>query len=256
MKKELTRLGIERAKPLVELPRLTIGVDGLAKEGKTTFAFTMPTPLGVITMDPMTKSVMRKEVAKGREIYECKFPTPNTQEEGKTLWTKYRNVYTAMLGEYRSLIIDTDTAAWAMQRMAAYGKLSQVPPNQYVVTNTRKRMMIEEAENSNCNVCFIYKVKKEYKAGKSKHGKETMGQWTGNYDRDGFGESNFLLQVNLRAFKEPPDKDMAVEKRFKLQIVNCTQNAELDGEILEHPMNDFTSLACQVFPESDPEGWE
>jgi len=249
---ELKRLGIHKAERSIEVPRLTIGVQGLEKDGKTTFAFTMPDPLGVITNDPMTKTIVQKELANGREIYIKYFPEAYSQDTGKKIWEEYRKVYTTMLQNMRSLVIDTDTGAWSLQRMAAFGKLSQVMPNQYVVTNTRKRMMIREAEDSNCNVCFVYKVKKRYV-----ENKKGMAQWDGkSYDRDGFGETGYLLQVNLRAFKEPPENGLSVEKRFKLEVMNCTHNAELDGEIMTYPLNNFAALAVEVFPESDPETWE
>jgi len=112
--------------------------------------------------------------------------------KGKSMHTLQANivVLTFMLANFRSVIVDTDTGAWSLQRMAAFGKLSQVPPNMYIVTNTRKRMMIREAEDSNCNVCFIYKAKKVYVKTK----KDKMGQWDGKtYERDGFNESRALL---------------------------------------------------------------
>jgi len=249
---ELSRLGIVKAEKSIEVPRLTIGVDGLEKEGKTTFAFTMPDPLGVLTNDPMTKTIVEKELANGREIYIKYFPEAYTQDKGKKIWEEYRKAYTAMLANVRSLVIDTDSGAWSLQRMAAFGKLSQVMPNQYVVTNTRKRMMIREAEDSDCNVCFVYKVKKRYV-----ENKKGMAQWDGkSYDRDGFGETGYLLQVNLRAFKEPPGDGLSVNERFKLEVMNCTHNAELDGKILEYPLNNFATLAGDVFPMSEPEDWE
>lgn len=249
---ELRRLGIVKAEKVIEVPRMTVGVDGLTRGGRTTFAFTMPDPIGVITNDPMTKTIVKKELAKGREIHLREFPEAYTQAEGKPLWEDFRKVYTWMLANFRSLIVDTDSGAWSLQRMAAFGKLSQVMPNQYVTINTRKRMMFREAEDGNCNVCFVYKAKKLYK-----ENKKGQAQWDGvSYERDGFGESQSLLQVNIRAFKEPPSEDLSVEERFKLEVTNCTHNAELDGEVLEYPLNNFAALAGEVFPESDPETWE
>jgi hypothetical protein len=248
---ELKELGIYKAKPIIETPRLTIGVEGLEKEGKTSFAFTLPDPLAVLTNDPMTKTIVAKEVAKGRDIFCREFKEAGTQKVGEKLWEEYKKVYTYCLNNFRSMVIDTDSGAWALQRMAAFGKLSQVMPNQYVTTNTRKRMMIREAGESNCNVCFVYKVKPEYK-----ENKKGMGQWTGNYVREGFGETGYLLQVNLLAFKEPPGNGLSVEERFKIKVLNCTQNAELDGEVFEYPMVNFAMLAGEVFPENNIEDWE
>lgn len=83
-----------------------------------------------------------------------------------------------------------------------------------------------------------------------------MGQWNGEWERDGFNQSGFLLEVNLRAFKEPPGDGLAVEERFKFEVINCNNNAELDGEIMEYPLNNFAALAVEVFPQSEPEDWE
>jgi len=249
---ELKRLGIHKAERSIEVPRMVLGIHGLEKEGKTTFGFTMPDPLGVITDDPMTNAIVQKELAKGREIYIKEFPNVESQDEAKPIWKEYQRVYTAMLANMRSLLVDTDTGGWQLQRMAEYGKLSQVPPNLYITANARKSKLIREANDSNCNVCFIYKVKKVYVKTK----KDKMGQWNGEWERDGFNQSGFLLQANLRAFKEPPENGLSVEERFKLEVINCNNNAEMDGEILEYPLNNFAALAVEVFPESDPEEWE
>jgi len=185
MKRELERLGIKKAVKSEEPRRLIIGVHGLEKDGKTSFAFTMPEPIGVLTNDPMTGTIVEKEVAKGREIYIKEFPDVESQAEAKPIWEDYQKTYTAMLKEMRSLVIDTDTGAWSLQRMAEYGKLSQVPPNLYITANARKNKLIREAKQSNCNVCFVYKVKKVYVKTK----KDKMGQWNGEWERDGFNQS-------------------------------------------------------------------
>lgn len=160
---ELQRLGIHKAEKSIETPRLVWGVHGLEKEGKTSLGFTMPDPLGVMTNDPMTNAIVQKELAKGREgILLREFPDVESQAEAKPIWEKYQEVYSWMLANMRSLIVDTDTGAWSLQRMAEYGKLSQVPPNMYITANARKSKLIREAKKSNCNVCFVYKVKKVY----------------------------------------------------------------------------------------------
>ena len=58
----------------------------------------------------------------------------------------------------------------------------------------------------------------------------------------------------METIKEDPE-GLDVEERFKVKVVNYTQNAGLDGEILEYPLNDFASLALSVFPESSEEDW-
>ena len=252
MNRELERLGIVKAVKSTRPRHLVYGVHGLEKEGKTTFGFGMPDPLAVITNDPMTESIVQKEVEKGRDIDLREFPDVESQATAKPVWEEYQKVYSYMLKNYRSLIVDTDTGAWVLQRMAEYGKLSQVPPNAYVTANARKGKLIREAKDSDCNVCFVYKVKKVY----VKTAKDKMGSWNGEWERDGFNQSGFLLQANLRAFKELPEEGLAVEERFKVEVINCTFNAELDGEVLEYPLNNFSALACAVFPMSEPEEWE
>jgi len=59
--RELERLGIVKATKSKDPLRLIYGVHGLEKDGKTTFGFGMPDPLGVITNDPMTDTIVQKE---------------------------------------------------------------------------------------------------------------------------------------------------------------------------------------------------
>jgi hypothetical protein len=254
---DLKKLGIQYVEETAEKPRLTIGLDGLPKTGKTTWAMGMPGPLGVISNDPMTKRVVQRAKRDGKEIYLKTFPETEDKKIAEKEWARYLEVYAWMLENLRSVIIDTDTGSWDLQRMAAFGKLTQVMPNQYVEVNRERRRIIRMSEDSNCNVCFVFKQKKKYMDVKrrTKQGVQTVSSWTGEFERAGFSETAYLLQVNMETIKENPG-DLDVEERFKVKVVNCTQNAELDGEILEYPVNDFTSLAMMVFPESVEGDWQ
>ena len=257
MNQEFKKLGISRVEKSTERPRLTIGLDGLPKTGKTTWAMGMPGPIGVISNDPMTKRVAQRAESDGsKENYIRTFPETQAKQDAEKEWARYLDVYAWMLANMRSLVIDTDTGSWDLQRMAAFGKLTQVMPNQYVEVNRERRRVIRMAEDSNCNVCFIFKQKKKYVDVKrrTKQGVQTVSSWTGEYERAGFSETAYLLQVNMETIKEEPE-GLDVEERFKVKVVNCTQNAGLDGEILEYPLNDFSSLAISVFPESNEEDW-
>ena len=85
--------------------------------------------------------------------------------------------------------------------------------------------------------------------------KEVSG-WKGDYERAGFRETGNLLMLNVEIIKIPATEDLEIEERFKVKVINCTETAEMDGVVLEYPLNDFVSLATMIYPESDAEDWE
>ena len=63
---------------------------------------------------------------------------------------------------------------------------------------------------------------------------------TGKYERAGFGDTGFLVQVNARIRYD------GEEAEFVLKIEDCRHNPYLSGEELSGPMCDFEMLKSMV----------
>jgi hypothetical protein len=94
------------------------------------------------------------------------------------------------------------------------------------------------------NVIYTHKVKKEYKDDK----------WKGGYERAGFNDMAFLAQVNIEHYRVDEDEDE--NRPFAIKVLNCRQNADMEGEELVGPMCTFTQLGRMVFPGSKKEDWK
>ncbi len=83
-------------------------------------------------------------------------------------------------------------------------------------------------------------MKKEYKE----------NDWTGKYERSGFSDMGFIVQVNARVWRDPEELD------FCVTIEDCRQNPDVAGETFEGPLCNFPFIAQQILPETDEGDWE
>jgi len=149
--------------------------------------------------------------------------------------------------DVRTVAIDTGTQLWNIYRMAEFGKLTQVQPWFYVPVNEEFRALIGMAYDSDKNVIFAHKNRKRYAQAAKGSEKEV---WDGSYERSGFGEIGFLVQVNIKLTREDdPPYD------FVATVENCAQNGMLKGMELRNEQIGFATLASMVFPDTDEKDW-
>jgi hypothetical protein len=255
MEKELKAAGFEPIETDVQ-PRLIIALDGQEKCGKTHFSLTAPDPIAYFAIDLGHEGVVRKftngEVAEKTILRADKaIKIPDTVRfnkkqdtikiDAEDAWDKMRKAYKAACqsSSIRTIVVDTATEMWELIRLARLGKLSQVKPQHYGPVNAEMRGVIRDAYNSNKNVILIHKMKKEYK-------KE---QWSGKYERAGFSDMGYLVQVNATM---ECDKD----GDFSCTINDCRQNTSVRGMVFEDMMCSFPFVAASIFPETKLEMWE
>ena len=238
-----------------EVLRLILNIEGQEKEGKTHFALTAPGPIALIDMDIGLEGVVSK-FNKQKKIYVASFNyrESTSPEEWDKMWIKMRTAFLDALASktIRSLICDTGTEVWELLRMARFGKLSQVKPHNYAPVNAEFRDLIRKAYDSDKNLLLIHKQKKEY----------VNEQWSGNWERAGFGDVGYAVQANIISWRitsldETYGKGREdAYKGFGITVRDCRQRAELAGEEILEPLNTFPQLAVQVFPETEVEFWE
>ena len=274
---ELKKLGFENLDPTIHYS-LHISTAALEKQGKTHFAFGLPGPIGVITTDTGTEEVAKKFMAQKRIIVRSfksakklfeevdKLGLKNDaivkekrQEYAEAEWQRMKGSILAIIrhAKFRGLIIDTATEVWELCRAAAFGKLTQVMPQHYNEVNNEFKELVKSAyESPALSSVWINKKGKEYKTGST--GKDS---WTGRYERKGFGDMPFLVDVNLehyfKAAQEPEtgmsEEDIKALKpaRFGIQVLDSRyEMLQLVGQRFEGDMCSFKCVAENCFPQT------
>jgi hypothetical protein len=227
--------------------RLIVSIEAVDKEGKTEFALGGPKPMAYINMDIGLEMVIDKHVKARERIVIAEFDVKDAtlQAEHLKMWEGVKKAHYSAVGnpEIRTIVWDTETEMWELLRLARFGKVTSPGANVgmwYGPINAEIRDMIRKVYTTNKNMIMTHKLKDRY----------VNNACTGELERAGFKETRGLAQVNLRSFRNRKTGTFAV------QVVNCRPKAELMGEVYEEPMNSFTMLACEIFPETSPETWE
>ncbi len=126
--------------------------------------------------------------------------------------------------------------------MARFGRLTQVIPYQYGPVNKEWRDLIREAYKHDKNLILLHKMKPQYINDKR----------TGEYERAGFSDTGFLVQINAQVYRYAPEDG----GEFVLSVTDCRQNPDIAGEEFEGDLCCFPFLAQMALPGVDPGMWE
>jgi hypothetical protein len=227
----------EIVKPQIK-KRLIVAVEGQEKTGKTHFALTAPGPIGFQDIDIGTEGVV-EQFTHEKEIHLAEYALdfPYDQKVAEQTWRQFTNDYKQLLGaDVRTGIIDNATEVWDLLRVAKFGRLTQIMPHLYTTANSEFRGLLRLAYKSDMNLILLHKVKKQY----------VNEQWNGKYERSGFNDVGFLVQVVVETIKQ--------DGKFYLKVLACRQNTKAEGEIIENPT--FAKLGMLVFPGTKEEDWQ
>lgn len=243
-----TRAGIKLKK------RLIVCADALGKCGKTHFGLTMPGPLAIINLDEGLDGVIQ-EFQDKKEIYVSDHrkgivEIKNMKSGGKSVadaaveeWNVVKDAYLEALAEARSVFVDTGTEFHELLRLSHFGKLTQVMPHHYVVPNKEMKSIVDLAFDSNANVMFSHRLKREYVNDKA----------TAGLIRAGWGEFSYECQSVMRLWKEPSEP---FPDRYHVTLTDCriSSGAPLEGEDFSGEMANFPAIASMIFGD-DVEEW-
>lgn len=251
MDKNLAAAGFQKMTADVR-KRLIVNVEGKQKSGKTHFALTAPGPIAYFGLDIGEEGVVGKFVSLGKEIYSAddKIRVPNVismTPAGPTIdaapaWDKMKQAVTAACDSkfIRTIVWDTATEVWELIRLARFGKLTQVLPVMYGPVNAEMRGLLRLAYDSDKNFILLHKLKNEYVNDKR----------TGNLERAGFSDTEYIVQVNLRTFYDSEAQEFGVE------VVNARQNMQLCGEVYTGDLCSFPMLATMILDGTELGDWE
>jgi len=250
--------------------RLVVAVDGLEKEGKTNFALTAPGPMTYQNFDIGAEGVIEK-FQTSKIIYRADYGIVITKDDNQaTIMEKIGPAWETFVKDYkialnqakgvtkgpvvRSLVWDTGSEGWEVLRLARFGKLTQVMPHNYTALNSEYRNLLREVFDTPANMIILHKLKKEW-LNDPLTGK---GNKTGNYERAGYADTGFLVQVNVLCWRDKGVKPNPLDPSagFHVTVQNCRQNPGIVGLDLEGGMATFPWLAVNVYPETSLEDWQ
>lgn len=242
-------VGPEQIRP--KRRRLLIGTDGPTDSGKTEFLLSCPGPGLIVCLDRNYEAVLDNphppESRRGDFAFrhiQVPLAGTMTQEGFLKYWRDFYEEYKKMLANPDALTaaVDGDSDSWELQRLATFGRLEKVPPIKYTEANAARRAMIARAWDSGKTVIFTNKVKKVY--AKNAEGIEEA---TGEHERQGFSDQDYLVQVQLRHFCR--------DGQFGIRVTKCKHDTSLVGLELCGADCNFPSLVQSLYPDLPLSAW-
>jgi hypothetical protein len=245
--------------------RIIASIDGLPRGGKTHFSLTAPGPLAYMQLDPGGDDVVPK-FAGNKEVHVASYmadvkPGSTVQvvaDAAEKVWNRFSGDYEAAIKVMRTLVVDTGTEAYELDRLFRHGKLSQVLPENYGIVFADMRRLLRMAYNHDCNVIWLHKLGDEYAPVPGSTDSKAKRNKTGRLVRKGFSGMGFEVQIEAiaRWNEEPEEGEEDFTPGFQIEVVNCRQRHELRGLKLDGPMCNFPSLAMQVYPGTKITDWK
>jgi len=165
---------------------------GMEKTGKTTFAASAPDPLYSLGLDRGAEVISLHSA--GREIYLKQYIAPRDLQPNQytSTWEDFKATYYSILNNNRgSLLVDTETAMYELIRLARFGKLTQVMPEQYGPLNAELNSMMDAAFESDMTVVMIRRAAPVYS------GRQATGQWE---DR-GWSQMPYVVEMRVWTYR-------------------------------------------------------
>lgn len=247
---------LSKTKP--KYKHLLIGTEGLPNTGKSEFALSAPGPGIFICLDRGHEGMLdNPNPPKTRNYDDFAFKiipiALSTQSNSSAFyleyWRKFYEEYRKALDnlDARTVVLDGDSDSWELQRLAEFGKLTQVPPIMYTNVNAARRAMIARAFDSGKIVISTNKLKDRYESKMSSDGKEVRIRTEGAYERQGFSDHEYLYQLHIRHLYQ--------DGKFGLRILRCKSDTTLQGMELWGEDCCFEALVQSVYPNIPLSEW-
>lgn len=266
----ITRAGYQTAaalRPANRLRRLLIGCEGFPDTGKTEFALSAPGPGICLCLDrgidpifdnPSPPPTRNPDFA--FKVISIPQQTAEKQDTFKEYWGKFRDEVKTIIGmpEVRTLVIDGDSDSWELQRMAAFGKLTQVRSHNYTEVNAARRAFYARLWDSGKIIIATNKLKKLYKpvwnldgTPKLDDANRQLREWDGkSYERQGFDDQEYLWQIQLSHLYKPTPNPT-----WGFKIIKCKADRSVEGLELWGADCNFKSLVSAVYPDVPLREW-
>lgn len=251
--------------PGLKRPGIMITTEGPTNTGKTEFMMSCPDPGIIIAVDkghdamldnPNPPPTRRKDFA----FDEVEVSQAAQKEDHVKSWNNFRERLMVAIKNPDAITvgIDGDSDTWETQRLAEFGKLTQVPSIMYVNANASRRALISRLFFSGKIIVATNKVKAEYVAKRDeegnvvlKDGKE-IREKSGRMAKQGFEDDDYLWHIALEHFVNPARFNAitkkAVPMEWGIRILKCKANPQLKGMELTGADCSFAGLVSLAYP--------
>jgi hypothetical protein len=232
-----------------------LGTEGWSESGKTEFAMSAPGPGVMLSLDRGTdwmdnpRPPITRNPDFALKLIPRLQPHQAAQPDYQKNWTIY---YTELMKainnpDCRTIIVDTDSDTWELQRLAEYGRVQGVMPLQYQTVNAARKAMWARAWDAGKIIIAINRLKDEYSKGVNKDGKEITVP-TGGEERQGWPDQEYLFGLQIKHYKKPNGE-------FAIKIIKCKADSSMDGFELAGDECNFRSLVNAVYPQIPDSVW-
>lgn len=259
--------------------RVLICSEGFTDTGKSEFAMSAPAPGIHICIDRGIDGMLDNPSPPPtrQEDWAVKVvPIPAATQlasapEYLPYWKEfYDNNYKKALGnpDARTVVVDGDSDTWELQRLAEFGRLTQIPSIMYTNVNAARRVMVARAYDSGKNVIFTNKLRKLYEPMYDAQGQPILDEkgrpkreWKGKWERQGFDDNDYLIQISLLHKYRParvvktPKGEKEVPQAWGIQILKCKPQPALVGLDLWGDDCNFPTLVQTVYPDVTLKEW-
>jgi len=257
--------------------RLLIGSDGKSDTGKTEFACSAPGPGIVICLDRGFDAMLDNATPPKTRRTDFAFKvitaptaTQASQNTYVEYWRAFYSVYVKALEnpEAVTVVLDGDSDSWELQRLAEHGRLTGIfPQTRYSDVYAARRAMINRAWDAGKIVIATNKVKTEYRTVRDRDGNvvldpktgEEKREKTGDVERQGFPDQEYLWQIQLRHLYQParinPLTKKLIPQQWGIRITKCKVNTGLVGTELWGSDCHFQGLVQLVYPHIPLSEW-
>lgn len=258
--------------------RLMLGTEGQTDTGKSEFSWSAPGPGVCICLDrgfdaaldnpepPPTRNDFGFVVVSAKRVFGSNEAVKGTMTQ---YWSEFYNAVKKAIAndDVRTLVIDGDSDSWEIQRLADLGALTGIyPQTKYSPVYAARRAFYSMLWDSGKIIIATNKVKDEWETvtdGEGNPVKDSNGEEkrrkTGNLERQGFPDQDYLWQIHVRHLFKPGSFNAKlgrdVEQQWGLRITKCKANKKLEGEELWGPDCNFASLVQFVYPQVPLEEW-
>jgi hypothetical protein len=248
---------------------MCIGIDGQPSGGKTELALSAPGTIIGVTVDrghvglmlnPNPPKTRNQNV--GWKVIDPPMPSAAVQNEFIAYWRTIRDAaYAATdLKEVTTVLLDGDSDTWEIQRMAEFGRLISIPSHLYTTVNAARRAFYARLIDSGKFIILTSKMTKEYKQVYGPNGQPEMNdkgqprrQWTGNWERKGFDDLDYSLQLSLHCYRTEGNLTFPGEFRTRLDL--CKSDRSLEGAEFGGNDCNLPSILQTVYPHIPLKSW-
>lgn len=223
-------------------PTLVASICAQEGGGKTEFGAGCPDPNSYHSVDPNTEEVLEKWQDQ-KKIFLTNYDLPSAafgdkadiQADAEAVLTEFLDKLKPIIRKEarrmpKTVVIDTATEFFELALLADHGRAVQILPEMRTKTNYKWKSVINGLKRSGCNVILLHRLRDKYenKTIRTRDGaKEERVKIEGEYEREGFSKTGFLVNVEAFLFHDPTREK---GEHYGIEIVRCTQRPVLIGK--------------------------